>query len=154
MAEWGDPREFQGTLRAFLERRGWSRNEFAMRLGISQGVVNRWFKTDQTFVRPRPRSLEAVAQLIEVPHSELMRMCGYLAAEPARAARPPELDILMREFEVGWHAADDTRRQIGADIVRAVFNVHPPRRPNRRRPKSEDETPEEDTGISLLVMQR
>lgn len=151
MAEW-DPREFQATLQALLDRRGWSRNELAMRIGISQGVVNRWFqKEPPALVRPRPTSLEALAEIMEVPHEDLMRMCAYLAPSPARPGWPPEYENLVRELFPGWSSAEPTRRQVGEEIMRTVFNAHPPRRPNRRRPQPPE--PEEDTGIITLVMQ-
>ena len=70
------------------------------------------------------KTLRKLAPVIGLPHRELMRMAGRLSEEDMGSERrhPPELAALIADVEAGWYAADDERRRICAEVVRAIFN--------------------------------
>lgn len=130
-----DPTEFQKAINGFLERHGWSQNDLARASGVSQAVLNRWMqpKGSPTLIRPTDPSLRKLAPVLDIPHIELMRLAGRLAADPAKRDRDPILTALQSDLDRGWdESADEEWRARQADAIRSILGVHRGRRPNRR----------------------
>ena len=65
-------------LKAFRMRKNMTQNEVARRTGVTTNTVHKW---ETSFCRPSLRSLSILAEMMELPLSELVRMSGGDEAE-------------------------------------------------------------------------
>jgi len=154
-----DPTEFQATVNALLERRGWSQNDLARATAtdeapngrISQTAVNAWLLHGR---KPRPETQAILAEVSELDYDDLMQMCGYSKRRVGARARSPEVISLFTLIESSYDNTPDPHlRRAGINgidaFVRSIWNAHPKRRPNRRR--QEPEQPPKEEGYAHLT---
>ena len=145
--------DFAAYLRRWLADHDVSQAEFGRRVGIRQTLVNRYVHMDPaTRVRPGPDALRKMAPTLGIPHAELLRMAGYLAAEPDEDTE--EIDIREREIrdkgallaellrelpEEQWLTAFDAMRGVATAFKDAARRAstgpeggYQPTRPRRR----------------------
>lgn len=74
-------REFRDLLRSRLRERG-DLARLSAASGIASHVLGRWRDGEG---RPSDANLKRLAPALGVPYEELLRMCGYLSADPDAA---------------------------------------------------------------------
>lgn len=79
------------------ERRGWSQDELARRLAVTQQSVSRW---EAGTAVPPPRRVMAIEDELEIARGTLLRLTGYLpeGQHSDRAGRFRELIALIPEL--------------------------------------------------------
>jgi len=74
-------RTFGQWLQHQLDRREWTKAEFARRLGVANGDVSRWVRDERV---PSPASIDRIADVLGVDVDLALTMAGH---------RPPDLHV-------------------------------------------------------------
>ena len=94
-----------------LEQRAWSSSELARRAGISQSSVSNVLTGKQV---PGLEFCKAVAQALDTPVTEVLRMAGHLPALPPPVYEEQEAVRIMR-------ALSEQMRGVALSILRALY---------------------------------
>lgn len=64
--------------------RGWTKTQLSERSGVSRPAIDKWQKNPRP---PQAASVNAVADVLDIPRERALRLAGVIAAEPE--AHPP-----------------------------------------------------------------
>jgi transcriptional regulator with XRE-family HTH domain len=95
-----DGRDFAAWFRQQLKRREWNQSDAARKLGVSSGVVSRWYRGDRL---PDPKSCDLIADLFVVPVDMVLELAGH---RPASVPIPPDSPVVLLQSlveRVDWN---------------------------------------------------
>lgn len=109
---------FTAWLNATMERRHLSQAELARAVGVADTQVSRWRRGQ---VVPTVRSLQRIADTLDVPRATLDRLAGYPmgdAGEPADDATDPEAGAEL-QAHAAWY-----RELLKEKVPRALWPLY------------------------------
>jgi transcriptional regulator with XRE-family HTH domain len=75
-----------------LQERGWNALRLSTEIGVVPSLVSRWMSATQ---KPRPESLQAIAQAMQLSEQEVYQAAGYLSTEEA-VDDPRKLELIRK----------------------------------------------------------